>query len=58
MTMIFGLILAAFAQQVPAHDIVLRGGTVVDGSGAPRFRADVAIDGDRIARVARDGLPS
>ena len=58
MTMIFGLILAAFAQQVPAHDIVLRGGTVVDGSGAPRFRADVAIDGDRIARVARDGLPA
>ena len=33
------------------HDIVIRGGTVVDGSGAPARTADVAIDGDRIAAV-------
>lgn len=32
-------------------DILLRGGTVIDGSGAPRALADVAIDGDRIAAV-------
>lgn len=32
-------------------DILLRGGTVVDGTGAPRARADVAIEGDRIAAV-------
>ena len=32
-------------------DWILRGGTVVDGTGAPRFRADVAIVGDRIAAV-------
>src|SRR3954469_14258780 len=31
-----------------AIDLVLRGGTVVDGSGAPGFTADVAISGDRI----------
>lgn len=43
----------AYAQQ---YDVVLRGGTVVDGSGAPRFRADVALQGDRIVRVARDGI--
>ena len=55
--MILGLILAAFAQQVPSYDVVLRGGTVVDGTGAPRFRADIAITGDRITRVGRDGLP-
>jgi len=36
------------------YDVVLAGGTVVDGTGAPRFRADVGIRGDRIARVARD----
>ncbi len=33
------------------HDLVIRGGTVVDGTGAPSVRADVAIDGDRIVAV-------
>lgn len=32
-------------------DIVLAGGTVIDGTGAPRYRADVAIDGTRIALI-------
>ena len=30
------------------HDIVIRGGNLVDGSGGPARIADVAIDGDRI----------
>ena len=33
------------------HDLVIRNGTVVDGTGAPSVRADVAIDGDRIVAV-------
>ena len=33
------------------HDLVIRGGTVVDGSGEPARTADVAIDGDRIVEV-------
>ncbi len=32
-------------------DWILRGGEVIDGSGRPRRRADVAIAGDRIAAV-------
>src|SRR5258708_38931604 len=32
-------------------DWILRGGTVIDGTGGPRFRADIAIAGDRIAAV-------
>jgi N-acyl-D-aspartate/D-glutamate deacylase len=32
-------------------DLVIRGGTVVDGSGAARRRADVSIDGGRVSRV-------
>lgn len=32
-------------------DILIKGGVVVDGSGAPRFDADVAIRGDRIVFV-------
>jgi len=34
-------------------DIILRGGDVIDGSGAMRFRADVAIAGDRIAAIGK-----
>ncbi len=34
-----------------AYDIVIRGGTVVDGSGLGSYRADVGIVGDRIASV-------
>src|SRR5215510_1747561 len=33
------------------HDLVIRGGTIVDGTGAARREGDVAIDGDRIAAV-------
>ncbi len=40
----------------PEFDYVLRGGTVVDGTGAPRFSADVAIRADRIARVDPAGI--
>jgi N-acyl-D-amino-acid deacylase len=33
------------------HDLVIRGGTLVDGTGAPARSGDLAIDGDRIAQV-------
>src|SRR6185437_12525161 len=35
----------------PMHDIVIRGGTIIDGSGKAGFAGDVAIDGDRITAV-------
>lgn len=33
------------------HDLVIRGGTIVDGTGNAAFTADVAIDGDRVTLV-------
>jgi N-acyl-D-aspartate/D-glutamate deacylase len=34
-------------------DVVIRGGTVVDGTGGPARTADLAIEGDRIVEVGR-----
>jgi dihydroorotase/N-acyl-D-amino-acid deacylase len=38
-------------QQVTAFDLLLRGGTVIDGTGSPGRRADVGILGDRILAI-------
>jgi dihydroorotase/N-acyl-D-amino-acid deacylase len=35
----------------PRFDVLIRNGRIVDGSGAPWFRGDVAVNGDRIAAV-------
>jgi N-acyl-D-amino-acid deacylase len=44
-------LLAGCSAPAPEYDLVIRGGTVYDGSGTPGRRADVAIDGERIAAV-------
>ncbi|MBI2614193.1 MAG: D-aminoacylase [Gemmatimonadetes bacterium] len=40
----------------PPYDLVISGGRIVDGTGAPWFYGDLAIRGDRIARVTPSGL--
>jgi N-acyl-D-amino-acid deacylase len=44
-------VVASRAQQ-PAYDLLIRNGRVIDGTGSPWYRADVALRGDTIARIA------
>jgi len=39
------------------HDLVVRHGKIVDGSGAPAFSDDVAVDGDKIVSVGGKAGP-
>ncbi|MCY4029201.1 MAG: D-aminoacylase [Acidobacteria bacterium] len=39
------------AQDDPPFDLLIRGGRLVDGTGNPWVRGDVAVRGDRIARI-------
>ncbi|MBV9930747.1 MAG: D-aminoacylase [Alphaproteobacteria bacterium] len=58
MRLVFGIaaaaLLSSFAPAAPApgYDTILRGGTIVDGSGGAPYVGDIAIRGDRIAAVA------
>src|SRR5690349_12380550 len=55
---LFGVAVAPKLPSLPsfnrraAHDVVIRGGTVFDGTGAPGRELDVAITGDRITTIA------
>lgn len=44
------------AAEPARFDLIITGGTVIDGTGAPRYRADVAIAGDRIAAISREPI--
>ena len=35
----------------PDFDLLIKNGTIVDGSGQPGYRSDMAIQGDRILRI-------
>src|SRR3954447_20127249 len=46
-----GRIISVSIRERPMHDIVIRGGTIIDSIGKPAFTGDVAIAGGRIAAV-------
>src|SRR5687767_6473153 len=49
------LAVAPAAAAEPQFDVVIRGGTVYDGTGSPGRRADVGIRGDRVQAVGNLG---
>jgi N-acyl-D-amino-acid deacylase len=61
---VFSVLLAAAACARPIaqngtpeqFDLVIANGTLIDGTGAPGYKADIGIRGDRIVRIARSGL--
>jgi dihydroorotase/N-acyl-D-amino-acid deacylase len=49
--LLFSVISPSANTSAPTYDLLIRNGTIVDGSGRPRYQADVAIKGDRIVRI-------
>jgi N-acyl-D-amino-acid deacylase len=43
---------------VHTYDLLIRNAQVVDGTGAPRFAADIGVRGDRIERIGKLGAHS
>ena len=41
-----------------SHDLIIRGGTLIDGSGLPRYQADVGIKGGRITAIGKVSGPA
>ena len=38
-------------------DVILKGGQVIDGTGRPAFKADVALSGDTIVAIGTNAHP-
>lgn len=52
-TVLFALALVdSPAAQGPQFDLILKNGRIIDGSGSPWYRGDVAIRGDLIVKIA------
>ena len=51
-TAIAVVVASPVAAQSPQYDVLITGGSIIDGTGAPARRADIGIKGDRIIRVS------
>ncbi|MAG92680.1 MAG: D-aminoacylase [Planctomycetaceae bacterium] len=52
-TIVAMLALAAPLDAAKPYSLLLKGGRIVDGTGAPWYRGDIAIRGSKIARIGR-----
>ncbi|HEV7475130.1 MAG TPA: D-aminoacylase [Pyrinomonadaceae bacterium] len=49
--LLFSVIPSHSDAAAPKYDLLIKHGTIIDGSGRARYLADLAINGDRIARI-------
>ena len=47
------IVSTATPQPSPKYDLLIKNGTIIDGSGRPRYKADVAINKDRIVQIGK-----
>jgi dihydroorotase/N-acyl-D-amino-acid deacylase len=52
LTVAIAFLATAPRAQQPAYDLLLRNGRIIDGTGTPWYRGDVAIKGDAIVAIA------
>ena len=58
-TLLLAAVLAtASSARAQTYDLLITNGTVIDGTGAARYRADIAITGNRIAVISRTSIPA
>jgi dihydroorotase/N-acyl-D-amino-acid deacylase len=50
---LFSFVSTSTTASTPPYDLLIKNGLVVDGSGRPGYRADIAIKGDRIVRIGK-----
>ena len=51
--LLFALAVSTQTALAQDYDVIIRNGRVIDGTGNDWFRADIAINGDRIVRIGR-----
>lgn len=49
----FSFVSSVTSQSTPEFDLIIKNGSIIDGSGKPGYRSDVAIKDDRIVRIGR-----
>ena len=51
--LLFSFVSNARTTSAPKYDLLIKNGLVIDGSGRPGYRADVAIKGDRVVQIGK-----
>ncbi|MEO6333946.1 MAG: D-aminoacylase, partial [Pyrinomonadaceae bacterium] len=47
------LLVCAAGVRAQKYDVIIRGGTVYDGSGRPPVNTDIAITGDKVVKIGK-----